>query len=381
MGWRMKSRTEAYFDQEYPPEICGPDPLDALRAISGTNQLEKMRAMMDEATYVIPDMVTSGTITQFFSLPNGGKTLFVIRSLIDAIREGRVKGRDVFYINEDDQFRGFLSKSEIADKYGFVMVSSARSDDEAIRDAASVLKTILGAAHSDNVQGKVFVFDTLKKFTDLMNKEQLKTFFKALRVITGRGGTVILLGHANKHLVDGKLIFEGMGDIKADIDVQYAIYGLSERTDSNQVIKFVNEKDRGDVVMERTMQYTKTQGCTYEELLFSLSVADDSEVARLEQEARRAAIYKTFEGEVPYILEAIQPGDEVLMTEFVAEFMRLTTHEKTDAALNVRGRNQLRLAVEALVGYDLTMSRGNKGAKVLSRSGSLADKYRQKDGE
>ena len=357
------------------------DPLDALRAISGTNQLEKMRAMMDEATYVIPGMVISGTVTQFFAMPNGGKTLFVIRSLIDAIQEGRVKGSDVFYINEDDPFRGFLKKSEIAAKYGFSMVSSDRSNDEAIRDAASVLRIILSAAHGDNVQDKVFVFDTLKKFTDLMNKEQLKTFFKAQRVITAKGGTVILLGHANKHLVDGKRIFEGMGDIKADIDVQYAIYGLSERTDSNQVIKFVNEKDRGDVVMERTMQYTKTQGCTYEELLFSLSVADDSEVARLEQEARRAAIYRTFEGEVPYILEAIQPGDEVLKTEFVAEFMRLTKDEKTDAALNVRGRNKLTAAVEALVGYDLTMRTGNKGAKVLSRSGSLADKYRQKDGE
>jgi hypothetical protein len=80
------------------------DPLSSLRRVSGTNQIEKMRAMMKDARYIIPGMVPQGTITQFYAKPNGGKTLFIMSELTKQIDAGNLIGEDIFYVNVDDNF-------------------------------------------------------------------------------------------------------------------------------------------------------------------------------------------------------------------------------------------------------------------------------------
>ena len=63
------------------------------------------------------------------------------------------------------------------------------------------------------------IFDTLKKYADLMSKGGTRTFLTLLRSLTLRGATVLLLGHTNKHRgPDGKLVFEGVGDVRNDVD-------------------------------------------------------------------------------------------------------------------------------------------------------------------
>ena len=65
----------------------------------------------------------------------------------------------------------------------------------------------------------VLIVDTLKKFVELMSKGGARLFFSLMRALTQRGATVILLGHTNKHRgPDGKLVFEGVGDVRADVD-------------------------------------------------------------------------------------------------------------------------------------------------------------------
>jgi hypothetical protein len=60
---------------------------------------------------------------------------------------------------------------------------------------------------------------SLKKFADLMSKGGSRSFFQLMRSLTQRGATVVLLGHTNKHKgPDGKLIFEGVGDVRNDVD-------------------------------------------------------------------------------------------------------------------------------------------------------------------
>ena len=40
-----------------------------------------------------------------------------------------------------------------------------------------------------------------------------------IQAFVAAGGTIILLGHCNKHRsLDGRLIYEGVGDLKADVD-------------------------------------------------------------------------------------------------------------------------------------------------------------------
>ena len=381
-----KRKQQALMDEADRKALEAEDPLLRLRQISGTNQLQAMQSLLKNSVYIIPGMVINGTVAQFYAKPNGGKTLFMLYSLIGQIEAGNLRGDDIFYVNEDDNFSGFLKKCEIAQKYGFSMVSSARSDDENLRDPSSILRLITTAARGGAVDGKVFIFDTLKRFCKVMDKGQMADFSQALRVITAGNGTVILLGHANKNLsMDGKLVYEGVGDVQADIDIQYAIYNLSERTDERQVIRFENEKDRGDIEMVRTMEYRKEPGLGYEGMLDSLRLADGDRVQEIDRDLIRREIHERYDFEVPWILDTLKPGESVNKTELVARGMLEKKDAKGDPSIlaaRLRGRDKLADALDALIGHDLTMKPGDKGAKFLSRSGTLAQRYQQaKDGE
>ena len=58
-----------------------------------------------------------------YASPNTGKTLVVLRLLIDAIRQGRIDPSDVFYINVDDTPNGLFEKLKFADEYGFHLLA------------------------------------------------------------------------------------------------------------------------------------------------------------------------------------------------------------------------------------------------------------------
>ena len=58
--------------------------------------------------------------------------------------------------------------------------------------------------------------------------------YQKIRAITVRGGTVIALGHTNKHKdSDGQLIYEGTGDLKSDFDIMMFMYPLNNLSDSS----------------------------------------------------------------------------------------------------------------------------------------------------
>ena len=355
-------------------------PLDRLRGLSGTHQIDEMRSMLRNAKYVVPGMVMTGTCSQFYAWPNGGKTLFIMSQLRLQIEAGNIRGQDIFYVNEDDNFEGFLTKCEIARSYGFTMLSSKRSKDDEVRDPRDILKLIIAAADSGDVDGMVFIFDTMKNFVSVMDKSVAPAFFSALRRITANNGTVILLGHANKNLgPEGELIYEGVGDIKADIDIQYAIYNLSDRKDERQVLKFVNMKDRGRCEMERVVEYTKAPELTYLEMLDSVRTVDGDGVKRQEAQRRREAIRDKYFLEVPFIHHALADGDKKK-----TQIVRLWSDTKSNCELAgaVSGRNMLVKAIEGLEGVDICVNRGDRGAKGLSLIESGADRYRRgKDDE
>jgi hypothetical protein len=73
-------------------------------------------------------------------------------------------------------------------------------------------------------RGKIIILDTLKKFTSLMDKKSCANFGIKIREFISHGGTIIALAHTNKNRSDdGKLIFEGTGDITNDVDCYYTI--------------------------------------------------------------------------------------------------------------------------------------------------------------
>ena len=72
-----------------------------------------MREKMLTDTFVLDNIAILGQATVIYAKPNTGKTLIVMKMLIESIKAGRVKGDDVYYINADDTYKGLVTKLEI----------------------------------------------------------------------------------------------------------------------------------------------------------------------------------------------------------------------------------------------------------------------------
>ena len=93
--------------------------------------------------------------------------------------------------------------------------------------------------------GIIFIFDTLKKMTDVINKTRAKELYKTLRGLSAKGMTIALLCHTNKYTdSDGKPIFEGTGDLRTDVDE--LIYLIPKKNDDGSMTVSTNpDKVRG----------------------------------------------------------------------------------------------------------------------------------------
>ena len=217
-----------------------PNPLDkfSLRGMSAKISKEVL-----DAVFVLLGIALRGQLTVLYALPNTGKTLFTLYLLIQCIKEGLIDPSKIYYLNMDDTINGLLEKLIIAEKYGFHMLSEGFNDFS----AGKFLATIKNMTETGDARGVIIILDTLKKFTDLMNKRDCTEFAKDLRAFVLKGGTVIGLAHTNKHAgADGEPIHAGTSDIREDFDCAYIMKIIEGETD-NTVVEFKNIKKRGNV--------------------------------------------------------------------------------------------------------------------------------------
>ncbi len=253
-------------------------PLDRLLAITSTANRDEIKRLVTNTDFAIKDIAPGGSMSVWYGKPNAGKTLVMLALVRREINDGRLRPDNVFYINEDDSLEGYDQKADLAQDWGINQLSSTFAPAESpIKGPVDLVKTLRAMADHKQCEGKLFIFDTLKKFCDLMHKDRTKEFFTVLRRITANGGTVILLGHANKHLdADGNVVFEGVQDVANDIDIMYAFQAATDRTESRQQVVISNVKDRGRVMMKFAVEYTKSEFHTYEEMLASVHFVDEA---------------------------------------------------------------------------------------------------------
>jgi len=133
----------------------------------------------------------------------------------------------------------------------------------------------------DSARGKVIVLDTLKKFTDIMRKDVASKFTKVMREFVSHGGTMICLGHVNKHKnAEGKSIYGGTSDIPDDVDCYYIIEEI-QSTEKTKTVRFENQKDRGKVDKTATFVYSNGNMANYQELLDTVRTLSDDEAESL----------------------------------------------------------------------------------------------------
>ena len=170
---------------------------------------------LGQEEHLIENLLIKQHILVCIAMSGGGKTAFWYRYAAPVLAR---KGYTVWYLDCDSPASEHREMKEIADRHGFRFLNADANVGAGINELKKNLETI--ATSDCDLTGHVFIFDTLKKFTDLMSKGSVKDFFTLCRKLTSKGATVVLLGHANKYRSkpEGHLIAEGVGDVRSDTD-------------------------------------------------------------------------------------------------------------------------------------------------------------------
>ena len=270
------------------------EPIFDLGKFSLSGNSKEMKKNMLEEVHILKDIALLGQITAIYAKPNTGKTLLTIKLLIESIDEKIINPKDVYYINADDAYRGLTNKLQLAEKYGFEMLAPGHKEFKA-NELAEHMQIM---ADQDIAKGKIIILDTLKKFTDLMDKKSSSCFMNIARSFSSNGGSLILLAHTNKNRdSDGKVIAGGTSDIIDDADCAFT---LDEMNHSNgeKTVLFENKKMRGNVNLESAYKYSTVKGSSYEDRLNSVQVLDSGQAEEIKQ---------THNTELELELEADQP--------------------------------------------------------------------------
>lgn len=193
---------------------------------------------MANAEFIIDNLIVRGHVHYIAAPGNGGKTTIFVHLCPEMV----ASGYSVFYINVDGNPDDLKRHQKHADEHGYrVICPDAKGSGKSVDDVMIKLEKL---AESDvDLSSTIFIFDTLKKFLDVINKAQAKRFNTLMRALSQKGMTIILLGHTNKHKdVDGKLVYEGTSDMRSDVD--NLIYFNSSLNEQERILDVTTYPDK-----------------------------------------------------------------------------------------------------------------------------------------
>jgi len=279
------------------------------RLLSMVADGEEMMKQMSEDRFVLKDIAIRGQWTVFYAGPNTGKTLLTQWLLRESITLGEIDGSDVFYLNVDDAAKPGAEKAIMAKEFGYHMLLSSVKGFKA-GDVLSLMNDLIS---SGEARDKVFILDTLKKFTDLMDKRLSSSFGNVAREFVAAGGTLICAAHVNKHPgIDGKSIYAGTSDIRDDADSAFTIEHLGSSESFGQTthtVEFECTKSRGDVAQSVTFQYTKVKDTNYRTMFNSVKRLDGNDAAAASQAASESNRQRDDAAAIEQIKTAITNGE------------------------------------------------------------------------
>jgi archaellum biogenesis ATPase FlaH len=338
----------------------GRSALDRLRNAALNDRIEELEERLAKERDVIPGMITTGTVTLVYAPSGAGKTVWILGNLFQSIRNNLIKGSDVIYFNEDDGARGALQKAKLGKRHGMTMVTLANSNDPYLRNTNQALDLLNAIREEGEADGKIVICDTLKKFVGVMNKGEMRDVLHVFREFAAAGGTVVLLGHCNKHRsMDGRLIFEGVGDLKADVDNMFGLDPLNDKFAFHQELLVINEKDRSQISFEGGFKYKQTSETVgYEESVDSVEFMSPDDIsdmkAKQSAQIRIGKAIAKYEDEYIFLSSAMKAHKLYSQTDL---FDMLN-----DSEVNPNGctKKMLRSCMELLKGNNLKLER--KGA-------------------
>jgi hypothetical protein len=185
---------------------------DPFRGLLSMEVTEEITRNISEAKLAFSPFIPQGHLIAICSRANGGKTTLMIHIAGEMAKNGY----RVLYINADAGASDIKDYYHHAAEHNYTLINPDLSNGTADKVVDEFRQIAISKGEFSKI---VIVLDTLKKFSDLMNKTKAKEFNSLLRSLTARGITVICLAHTNKYEdKDGKPIFEGTGDLRNDFD-------------------------------------------------------------------------------------------------------------------------------------------------------------------
>ena len=345
----------------------GRSALDRLRNAALNDRIEELEERLAKEKDVIPGMITTGTVTLVYAPSGAGKTVWILGNLFQSIRNNLIKGSDVIYFNEDDGARGALQKAKLGKRHGMTMVTLANSNDPLLRTTNDALTLLNAIRHEGEADGKIVICDTLKKFVGVMNKGEMREVLHVFREFAAAGGTVVLLGHCNKHRsMDGRLIFEGVGDLKADVDNMFGLDPINDKFAFHQELLVINEKDRSQISFEGGFKYKQTSETVgYEESVDSVEFMSPDDIS--DMKSRQSAQIKIGKAIAKY-------EDEYIFLSSVMKAHKLYSQTDlfdmlNDSEINPNNctKKMLRNCIDLLKGNNLKLERKGAHGKKFYR--------------
>lgn len=339
---------------EVPTSGAPADTVHPLARYSLQGHSDLLEKQLINQVPLLGEIALMGQATVIYAAPNTGKTLLTLHMLIQSIDRGHADPAKIFYVNVDDTASGMVEKLRVAEEYGFHVLAEGHRGFK----ATDLPAIVAGLAESDDARGVVIILDTLKKFTDLMDKAKSSRFATIVRNFVLKGGTVVALAHTNKNPGrNGKPVYSGTSDIVDDMDCAYLLAVVTEQADNREkVVEFANIKRRGDVALSAGYRYSVERNLSYHELLLSVHEVD---AARLEPIKHSAEVQSDDQ-----IIDAV----ETCIAEGIASKMRLA--HAAAARTKVSQRTVLKV-IEKYTGDDPMQHRWNfvvrdRGAKVFA---------------
>jgi hypothetical protein len=262
---------------------------DQLNSLCVNHKIEEREKRSQAATYVAGQLALQGQITVFFAGPNTGKTLLALKLVSDAKLMG-VADLNIYHLNLDDDEKGIIDKAHLGNQNGFNVMDSERLS----KPLEYFEELVSKAVTTDAARRTLLILDTVKKFTDVMDKGVSSGFMTLCRRFTAAGGTIIALAHTNKRVdADGRPIPGGTSDVRDDCDCAYVMdIEREERVIGahRRFVKFTNVKARGSVAREVTYSYETNDDGDYPRMFYSVKLSNPGEVEKLQcQEAIKEA--------------------------------------------------------------------------------------------
>lgn len=251
-------------------------------------QIANMIVEMKQAKYLLPRLAIEGQATVIAGAPNSGKTLITLAFLRMAIEENEIEGSGILYINADDSGDGITTKASFCIVYGIRTLSPHIQKIS----TADITSHIDYMTETEKAFKRTLIFDTVKKFVDVMDKGKQRIWFDLIRKWTAAGGSAILLTHTNKHKDrDGGSIYSGTADILQDMDCLYNLDIVDDTDKEWRTVQFTLQKARGNNVPELAVKYLK-QADTWIEKAYSVTILDDQDAVRKVKAKASRDIYR-----------------------------------------------------------------------------------------